>query len=290
MKLKPFNGIQRLSLLTLVLGLLTACGAPRPLMNYPMPRQMNPYAAQRYQPPTRMQAYNQSFANVRGSLSPSRPKDESKLVDRNVTVPRSAFDAYGDRAVGRVFSPDPVYKQSSSRGPAQPGLQPFVTFIDFKDHVRYGYGTAFEDFKYMDESTARSHFSRYIDGAYREVQQLYKASREDMKRFITLDTLVNSLSVDGRALAYQDLHNPPPRSQDKLLPPAAAKLMPSFGEIVAYNRSSFEVNYVRWDLSRAAQYYQRNYARIFGLIMEYGPAKQDAWRLVHREISAAAAY
>ena len=167
---------------------------------------------------------------------------------------------------------------------------PFSTFTDLRDHVRYGYGPVFEDYKYFGETNARTHFTRYINTAYREVQRLYTASRDDMKRFIMLDTLVNSLSVESRALPYEDVHNPPSASHYKLKPTQAAHLMPTFGEIAAYNRSSYEVSYSRWDHYKAARYYQTNYAHIFALIMEHSPNKQDAWRLVHREISAYAAY
>lgn len=99
----------------------------------------------------------------------------------------------------------------------------------------------------MSDSYARNHFNRYINGAYRDVQNLYKASRDDMKRFIMLDTLVNSLEVDGRPLPYEDIHNPPAQQEYKMFPTDAAKIMPTFGEIVSYNRNSYDVNYQRWD-------------------------------------------
>ncbi|HEY9839517.1 MAG: hypothetical protein ACAI44_28990 [Candidatus Sericytochromatia bacterium] len=266
---------------TVAASVLSACGGPRmPLMGMRAP--MRYMAANRYT----------AVGNVHGSLTPTRPKEESKLVDRKVEVARSAFDDFGDRQRNRRPAPDPAYKQQPGRQPYDSiaGQLPFSTYIDFRDYVRYGYTTTFEDYKYLNETNARSHFSRYIGGAYREVQRLYDASREEMKRFILLDVLVNSLEVEGQALSWQDLHNPPAQAGYKLLPTQAAQQMPSFGEIVAYNRSSNDVNYVRWDLNKAARYYQANYARIFSLIMEYGPGKQDAWRLVHREISLAAGY
>lgn len=267
--------------------LLSACGAPRyPLMAYPV----NQSAVNRYAVNNYAAAPYQAYGTVRGTLTPTRPKEESKLIpDRKVSVPRSSFDDTADLQRRRQTPADPVYKSAAPRTPGA-GEMPFASYSDFKDYVRYGYTTVYEDFRYLNETTARSHFSRYITSAYPEVQRLYKASRDEMKRFMLLDTLVNSLSIEGQALSYLDVHNPPAQAGYKLLPTQAAAIMPSFGEMVAYNRSSYEVNYVPWNLTQAARYYQANYNRVYGLIMEYGPSKQDAWRMLHREISAAAAY
>ncbi len=294
--------MKKLCFAAVVLGLLSACGAPRQplMMNNPM-NQMNmnrrvPYGAanvpmRSYQAGVTQAGVTQAGA-VRTTLTPTRPKEESKLVERKVTVPRSALDDAADKARNSKPAADSLYKTAPTRSPfdSPTGTMPFSTFTDLRDHVRYGYGPVFEDYKYFNETQARAHFTRYINTAYREVQRLYNASRDDMKRFITVDTLVNSLSVEGRALSYLDVHNPPAASHYKLQPPQASQLMPTFGEIVGYNRSSMDVNYFRWDYDKAARYYQSNYSRIFALIMEYGPSKQDAWRLVHREISAYASY
>lgn len=274
----------------LAAALLSACGTPRPMMYNPMYGPVR-YGAQRVMPPT-MRAYGAVGANgnVRSNLTPSRPKTESRLIpDRQVTVPRSAFDDFGDRQRGRMPAADPLFAASAPRPPASAGEFPFSIFGDLKDHVRYGYGTVYEDFKTMNEASARAHYDRYV-GAWREIQRQYKASRDEIRRLATLDALVNSLEVEGRALPAENRHNPAANPKDKLLPTQAAAVMPSFGEMMAYNRSSYEVSYVRWDPYKAARHYQTNYARYFSLIMEAGPEKTDAWRLIHREISAVAAY
>jgi hypothetical protein len=230
------------------------------------------------------------------SANVQKDKPETPLVERKVAVTRSAFDAVADQKRNQRYSSDPLYKaaqQPTVRSPFDSpfnGNLPFQSFNELRDHVRYGFSSTHEDYKYMDEYVGRQHFNRYNLSAYPQVQSLYKASREDMKRFILLDTLVNSLRVDGRALPYEDVHNPPSQQNYKLLPTEAAKVMPTFGEIVAYNRNSYDVNYSRWDMYRAARYYQSNYARIMAMVMEFGPSRQDCWRLVHREITAYANY
>lgn len=266
--------------------LLSACGAPR----YPVT--MNLFQMQTYRMAPRYQAYGyQTTGTVRGTLTPTRPKEESKLIpNRNITVPRSAFDDTVILNGQRKYPSDPIYKSTQARPPLTGGELPFVTYTDFRDYVRYGFSAVFEDYKYLDENTSRSHFSRYIGGAYREVQSLYKATREEMKRFILVDTLANSLRVDTQILAYTDTHNPPAQPYYKLSPTQAASIMPTFGELIAYNRSSYDVNYSSWDILAAARFYQTNYSRYFGLIMEFGPTKQDAWRTIHRDISQAATY
>lgn len=256
--------------------LLTACGQqPMPLM-----RQMGA--------PNQLRA-----ANAQAEMTLPRQKEESPLIEnRNVQLTPSAFDEVAESTRSKTYPADSLYQQPAAQADTRSGFNspfsdlPFGTWNDLRDYVKYGYSTVHEDNKYMDEYYARNHFNRYANGAFREVQRLYNASREDMKRFILLDVLANSLVVQGQRLPYEDVHNPPAERHYKLFPTQAAGLMPTFGEIVSYNRSSYEVNYVRWDEYRAARYYQANYSRIFGLIMEHGPSKREAWRLVHREISA----
>jgi len=256
-----------------------ACSATPPMLNQAM---LNP-------------SMMRANSAVQGATTP-RAKAETPLIqNRNVKVPASRFDAIADQNKALKLPADAAFKKAPTLNARSPfdtpfGELPFRTFNDLNDYIRYGYSSTHEDYKYMNDSYARNHFNRYINGAYRDVQNLYKASRDDMKRFIMLDTLVNSLEVDGRPLPYEDIHNPPAQQEYKMFPTDAAKLMPSFGEIVSYNRNSYDVNYQRWDAYRAARYYQANYNRIFGLIMQHGPSKQEAWRMVHREISSYAGY
>lgn len=265
----------------LVAGLLlSACGAPRmPMMSTfargPMFNAANTYRADN---------------TVRGTLTPNRPKEEATLLDRHVTVQRSAFDDQGDRQRSRRPVSDSLFSKPQPRQPLDnvAGQLPYATYTDLRDYLRNSALTTFEDFKFFEENNGRTHFNRYINGAYREIQKLYSASREEMKRFILLDVLVNSLTVSGQALSYQDIHHPAPTAGNRMTPTQAAQVMPTFGELVVYNLSSNDVNYQRWDLRTAARYYQSNYARLFSLIMEFGPSKQDAWRLIHREITTAA--
>lgn len=258
---------------------LTACGQPQMMM----PAMRGPV--------NMMQAAN---APMQSQLTTPRLKEETPLIpDRNVNVPRSPFDTIADGSKNKQYPQDPTYvnpqqPRGDVRNPFDSpfGSLPFSTWSDFRDHVKYGYSTTHEDAKYMNEYYAKNHFNRYINSSFRQVQELYKPTRDEMKRFITLDVLANSLEVNGTQLPYEDIHNPPAERHYKMFPTEAANFMPSFGEIVSYNRNSYDVNYVRWDNYRAARYYQANYRRIFGLVMEHGPTKKDAWRMVHREISA----
>ncbi len=225
----------------------------------------------------------------------AQAKQESPITERQVNVPRSGFDQIADQNKNKAYPADNLFKQASSELNARSsygspfGNLPFETWTDFRDHIKYGYSSPYEDNKYMNDYYAQNHFNRYVNSAFREVQRLYKASSDEMKRFIILDVLANSLEVDGRRLPYEDVHNPPAERHYKLFPTEAAKLMPTFGEISNHNRTSYDVNYIRWDEYRAARYYQSNYSRIYGMIMEHGPSKTEAWRLVHREISTYAA-
>lgn len=266
----------------LVLGLFcgslvmstTACGTTPMMAQGPAPAQL---AA--------------ANAGLRANASlPRQAKTETPIVNRKVNVTLTPFDNVAEQNLRKQFPADPAFAKNNSRarGPFDSpfGELPYRTYSDFEDDVRYGYDTPYEDYKYMSQRYARNHFNRYINGAFRDVQELYKASRTDMKRFIKLDVLVNSISVSGRPLPYQDIHNPPAERHYKLLPTEAARVMPTFGEIMSYNRNSYDVNYERWDTYRAARYYQANYKRIFGLVMEYGPTKKEAYKMVHREITS----
>jgi hypothetical protein len=239
-------------------------------------------------------ALNPSLPNT-VSANSVREKAPGPLIEnRNVNVPRSGFDAIGEQNQNTSLPADPAFQSNGEVAAQSPFDTPFVqlpfeTWRDLSDHIRYSNETTYEDRQFMNARFAEGHFNKYINTAFRDVRNLYKATPEEMKRFMLLDVLVNSLEVSGRALPYQDIHNPPAERHYKLFPTQAALLMPTFGEVVNYNRNSYDVNYVRWDEYRAARYYQANYSRIFGLIMEHGPSKRDAWRLVHREISSYAA-
>jgi hypothetical protein len=268
-----------LSSVSLLLGTV-ACSATPPMLNQAM--LANPGLVR-------------ANSAVQSTTTP-RAKAETPLIqNRNVKVPLSRFDAIADQNKNARFAADPTFKKAPTLAARSPfdtpfGELPFRSFSDLSDYVRYGYSSTHEDYKYMNDNYARNHFNRYINGAYRDVQSLYKASRDDMKRFIMLDVLANSIEVDGRPIPYEDVHNPPAQQEYKMYPTDAAKLMPTFGEIVSYNRNSYDVNYQRWDAYKAARYYQANYSRVFGLIMQHGPTKQEAWRMVHREITSYAAY
>ena len=263
-------------LLSLTSLALSACGAPQPVFRQGIPTAPNARAV----------------PLVRANSAARVEKKEGPLIEnRQVRLAPTAFDAVGERNKAPNTAPNPLFQQAdgiAAQGPFDTpfGELPFRNWSDFSDHVRYGYDTVYEDRKYMNTRYARGHFNKYIVSSYRQVRELYKASNTEMKRFMLLDVLVNSLEVSGRTLPYNDVHNPPAERHYKLFPTKAAMLMPTFGEIVDYNRNSYDVNYSRWDTYRAARYYQANYSRIFGLIMEHGPSKKEAWRLVHREISA----
>lgn len=254
---------------------LSACGSPQPVF-----RQGTPINAP---------APNTLRANSVNEKTPG-----PLIENRNVNVPRSGFDAIAEQNQNTNLPADPTFQSNGEVSAQSPfdspfGELPFENWRDLSDHIRYSNETTYEDRQFMNSRYAEGHFNKYINTAFRDVRNLYKATAEEMKRFILLDVLVNSLEAGGRTLPYQDIHNPPAERHYKLFPTQAAMLMPTFGEIVNYNRNSYDVNYVRWDEYRAARYYQANYSRIFGLVMEHGPSKRDAWRLVHREISSYAA-
>ncbi len=266
-------------LLSLAAMALSACGSPQPVFRQGIPTAPNARALPAGQ---RIGQFNAGKVE----------KQEGPLIEnRQVQVAPSQFDNIAEQNKNKSYPADRVFAAEGSLNAQSPfdspfGSLPFENYSDFSDHIRYSSDTVYEDRKYMSERYARGHFNKYINSAYREVQSLYKPSRTEMRRFILLDVLANALSVNGRTLPYQDVHNPPAERHYKLLPNKAAMLMPTFGEIIDYNRNSYDVNYVRWDTYRAARYYQANYSRIFGLIMEHGPSKRDAWKLVHREISS----
>lgn len=263
--------------------MLTACGQPQMMMS-PMAQGPAPM----------LRAAN---APMQSQMNTPQQKQETPLIpDRQVNEPRSPFDDIADHNQNKQYPSDPVYTNPQPRDGVRNPFDtpfselPFATWGDFRDYIKYGYSTTYEDNKYMNDYFAQNHFNRYINSSFRQVQDLYKPSREQMKRFMVLDVLANSLEVGGQRLPYKDVHNPPAERQYKMLPTEAAMVMPTFGEIIGYNRNSYDVSYVRWDNYKAALYYQANYRRIFGLVMEYGPSKQDAWRMVHREISSYANY
>lgn len=235
-------------------------------------------------------------ANAGGTAQGRTAKAESPLVNKgNIKVEMTAFDKLAESRRNPKTVTNPAFAQataagqSAARSPFDPGNPfnnnlPFRTYSEFVDYVRYGYGTTYEDYKYLGESNGRYHFNKNQQ-AFQYAKELYKATNEDLKRFMMVDTLANSLQVGGRELPYQETHNPPAQANYKMFPTDAAKIMPTFGEIESYNRSSYEVPYTRWDTYRAARYYQANYARLMQLVMEYGPSKRDCWKTVHREIS-----
>lgn len=262
---------------TLMLALTSCSGLESlPIMGTPQPA-----------PGAVLQAANAGAA-VQGQVA----KKESPVVNKgNIKVEMSAFDKLAESRRSPQAVVNPTFGQNNARAgspfdPNNPfnGNLPFRSYSEFVDYVRYGYNTTYEDYKYLADRTARYHFNKNQQ-PFQHVKELYKASTEDMKRFIMVDTLANSLQVGGRELQYQETHNPPAQAHYKMYPTEAAKIMPTFGEIEAYNRSSYEVPYSRWDTYRAARYYQANYARLMTLVMEYGPSKRDCWRTVHREIT-----
>lgn len=255
--------------------IFSACGTPQANMRAGM--MLNP-------------AVNGAI-RANNAATPQEKAPGPLIENRNVNVQPSGFDAIAEQNKNTQLPADSIFQSSGELSAQSPfdspfGELPFATWRDLSDHIRYSNETVYEDRQFMNSRYAEGHFNKYIHSAYREVRNLYKANTLEMKRFILLDVLVNSLEAGGRTLPYQDIHNPPAERHYKLFPTQAAMLMPTFGEIIDYNRNSYDVNYVRWDEYRAARYYQANYARIFGLIMEHGPSKRDAWRLVHREISS----
>ena len=224
---------------------------------------------------------------------------EAPIVERKApkNTPTTEFDKVGERTKGKTELPSdqafssPEKAQESTRGRHNPWDDddyydlPFRSFSDFYDHVRYNY----KNKKYMSRRMASHHY-RQNRSAYRTVKRFYKPTRTQLKRFILVDMLANSLTIDGRELPYQNTHNPPSQAHYKYLPTEAAAYMPTFGEMVEYNRTSYQVPYERWRMYRAARYYQANYARLFQMIMEYGPTKSEAKKLIHREITDYAGY
>lgn len=225
---------------------------------------------------------------------------EAPIVERKApkNTPTTEFDKVGEKTKGKTEFPAdkafsaPEKAEESTRGRHHNPWDdddyydlPFRSFSAFYDHVRYNY----KNNKYMSRRTAQHHFRQNVN-AYRTVKRFYKPSHSQLKRFMLVDMLANSLRVDGRTLPYTNTHNPPSQAHYKYLPTEAAEYMPTFGEMVDYNRTSYQVPYERWRMYRAARYYQANYARLFQMIMEYGPTKREAKKLIHREITDYAGY
>lgn len=176
---------------------------------------------------------------------------------------------------------------------------PFKSFFDFDKYLtstdaEYDYnekGTLHyaETFSYdpdeilYDKETAKSHFDKSLN-AYLTAHEMYKATKKQMQRFITLDVLANSLTK----VKYSETHNPPYQTNYKILPTQAAEIMPAFADIGNYNKFGKNNPHVSWDWTKAKQFYRDNYARYMGMIMEFKPSKDDAYALIHREISEAA--
>lgn len=267
---------------------IVGCGV-QPMMQGPNSRTFNPQTRQ-----ARTAGQFRSFNSNGKKETAQKPAVDKKGVAKN--TPSTAFDRVGEQSKGKTQLPsDNAFTNAPKEAPASRarrgpfddspfGSLPFNSFSDFEDYVRYSWDTVSEDRQYWSRRNAQHHFVNNRS-AFRHVQNLYKPSRSEWKRFIYIDTMANSLAVNGRSLPYQNLHNPPSQAHYKYLPTQAAKYMPTFGEIVDYNRTSWDVPRERWDMYRAARYYQANYPRLMQMIMEHGPSKKDAWKLVHREIT-----
>jgi hypothetical protein len=195
----------------------------------------------------------------------------------------SDFSKFASSKTKNSYKPDDAFKKQVSKNGPFDNYLPYRTYSEFENDVRY---TNYQDYQFLNTRNGSYHFNNSVS-AYQYAQQIYKASSFDMKRFIKTDTLANSLEVNGYAINYNETHNPPFRPNYKLLPTQAANIMPTFAEIYDYNRYGSGVPYIQWDLGRAASFYQANYARYMGMIMEYGPTdKYKVYDLVHREISS----
>lgn len=176
---------------------------------------------------------------------------------------------------------------------------PFKSFFDFDKFIaatdaEYDYnnkGTLHyaSTFSYdprevlYDKVTAKSHFDKNLN-AYLTAHEMYKSTKKQMERFILLDTLANSLTETP----YMETHNPPFQPNYKIKPTEAAAIMPAFADIGNYNIFGKNNPHVDWNWTKAKQFYHDNYARYMGMIMEFSPKKEDAYSLIHKEISEAA--
>jgi hypothetical protein len=155
---------------------------------------------------------------------------------------------------------------------------PYTSFFEFeRDLIK----TSEEYYYSYNKVKTKFIFDKNL-APYHTVQEIYKANKADMKRFIKVDILVNIINKDEI-----EVHNPPFQPNYKLMPTKAAQIMPTYAEIVQFNESG-KVPFVRWDNSKSFPYYRDNYPRWMGMIMEFGPNKNDAYTLIQREISEAA--
>lgn len=199
-----------------------------------------------------------------------KDSDFSKLVDKNKT---------------KTFKTDEAFSQKPAKNGLYDDYLPYRTFNDFERDVRYT-----TDYKFLGLRNARYNFNKNYS-AYQYAQNIYKATSYDMKRFIALDMLVNSLAINGYEMSNHETHNPPFSPEYKMLPTRAAQVMPTFGEIYDYNRYGSGAPYIEWNMERAASFYHSNYARYMAMIMEFAPNdKYKVYDLVHREISRYAGY
>ena len=219
----------------------------------------------------------------KNEIDAEKPVTKPKISIDEVKFKDSDFSKFASTKTKNSYKPDESFKKKISKNGPFDNYLPYRTYTEFERDVRY---TNYSDYRYLNSRNGNYHFNNSMS-AYQYAQEIYKASEYDMKRFIKIDVLANSLEVNGYAINYSETHNPPFRPTYKFLPTQAANVMPTFAEIYDYNRYHSGAPYISWDLGRAASYYQANYARYMGLIMEHGPTdKYKVYDLIHREISS----
>jgi len=222
------------------------------------------------------------LASDKKETQAEKPITKTKVSVDSVKFKDSDFSKFASTKTKNSYKPDEAFKKQVSKNGPFDNYLPYRTYSEFERDVRYTY---YNDYNFLNGRNASYHFNNSVN-AYNYAQEIYKASSTDMKRFIRMDVLANSLEINGYAINYSETHNPPFRPNYRLLPTQAANIMPTFAEIYDYNRYGSGVPYISWDLGRAASYYQANYARYMGLIMEHGPSdKYKVYELIHREIS-----
>lgn len=216
------------------------------------------------------------------------PVTKNPVALKDAKFSDSDFSKFAATKDKNSYKPDKELTSTPVKnGPWDTNYLPYRTYNDLESDIRFQNRT---DYGFLGVRNANFHFNKSYS-AYEYAQNIYKSNSYEMKRFIKLDVLANSLAVEGYEIPYNETHNPPFRPGFKYLPPKASDLMPSFGEIYDYNRYHSGISYITWDLRKASSFYQANYARYMGMIMEFGPTdKYKVWDLVHREISQFAGY
>ncbi len=227
---------------------------------------------------------NQTSVLSKKEVNAEKPVTKKAVSSKEANFKDSDFSKLADKTANNYKSDD-IFNKAQKNGVFD--YLPYRTYSDFENDLKL---TNYTSYLFLNSPNGNRHFNKNYS-AYQYASDIYKANANEMKRFIAIDVLANCIEIRYNALPYSETHNPPFSHGFKLLPTQAAFLMPTFGEIMEYNSNNTNAPFVKWDMNRAATFYQSNYRRYMGLVMEHGPSdKYKVYDYIHREISNYAGY